>query len=133
MRHITEFFNLILYSRKTEGKNQWLEAWKRNFKNENWRTGETNMMERRFRVWRKGKLEEVGKPDRKMQSSTMAKLGGGTRTASLSSPFSTSTINPIVVVPGLNAMSESLPKIWKIGFLLNVCYIENGEETMAKL
>lgn len=54
------------------------------------------MMERRFRVWRKGKLDEVGKLDRKMQSSTMAKLGGGTRTASLSSPFSTSTINPIV-------------------------------------
>jgi len=55
MRHNTKFFNLILYLRE----------------------------DRRFRVWRRGKLEEVRKMDRKIQ-------------------FSTSTINPIVVFLGFN-------------------------------
>ena len=53
------------------------------------------MTDRRFRVRRKGKLEGVGKLDRKMQSSTIEKFGGGTKTASSSSPPSTSTIIPI--------------------------------------
>jgi len=65
------------------------------------------MMERRFRVWRKGKLEGVGKLDRKTQSSTMAKLGGGTRTASFWS-FSKSTIIPIVILPQHSSMALNL-------------------------
>lgn len=37
----------------------------------------TYMMERRPRVWRKEKLAESGKPERKMPLSTMEKLRGG--------------------------------------------------------
>uniref|UniRef100_A0A2P2K1T6 Uncharacterized protein n=1 Tax=Rhizophora mucronata TaxID=61149 RepID=A0A2P2K1T6_RHIMU len=40
------------------------------------------MMERRPRVWRKEKLAEPGKPDRKMPLSTMAKFSGGIRLSS---------------------------------------------------
>lgn len=37
----------------------------------------TYMMERRPRVWRKEKLADSGKPERKMPLSTMEKLRGG--------------------------------------------------------
>lgn len=52
----------------------------------------THMMERRLRVLRKGKLGGWGNPDRKMPSSTMEKLEGGTRTSSPSSSFTSSLI-----------------------------------------
>lgn len=53
----------------------------------------TYMMDRRFRVCKKAKLQGRGKLDLKMPSSTIEKLGGGSRTTSpLSSP---STMNPI--------------------------------------
>lgn len=43
------------------------------------------MMERRPRVWRKEKLADSGKPDRKMPLSTMEKLRGGMKRSSPSS------------------------------------------------
>lgn len=43
-----------------------------------YRIRNTHMMDRRFRVSRKGKLMGLGRPDLKMFSSTMEKLEGGT-------------------------------------------------------
>lgn len=56
----------------------------------------TYMMDRRFRVSRKGKLGGWGRADLKMPSSTIEKFAGGTKTTSLSSS-SLSKIKPICV------------------------------------
>lgn len=71
--------------------------------NKEWKT---NMMDRRLRVWRKGKLEGWGKLDRKMQpSSTIEKFAGGTKMVSSWYPLSTSAIIPIEFFISLSQMT----------------------------
>lgn len=62
----------------------------------------TYMMDRRFRVRRKGKLEGWGKLDRKMRCSTIEKLGGGRRMWWCPPPSTASPIKPILCLTEMN-------------------------------